>query len=266
MPLNKLNTYLIYAIVLITIITCMHLLFTKSNTKSNTEYFTNFIEIPAILYINLENRKDRKQQILDELKKIGADQKYIHRIDAVYMPKNGHKGCVQSHIKALKQIKSNSSIPYALILEDDFELAVSSSEFNSQISKIISTLEKRQQQWDVIMLATAYATKEPLEGLDDIVRIRKSTTSSAYIIKQEYVDTLLACFMDCDAHMSADKVKDPKNGFEDYALDQQWAKLQKRDNWFGFANDISKQRVVWSSIQTGVHENIRLTSDQNTTK
>lgn len=266
MPLNKLNTYLIYVIILITIMTCMHIYLTKSNNKSNTEYFTNAIEIPAILYINLENRKDRKQQILDELNKIGANQKSIHRVDAVYMPKNGHKGCVQSHIKALKQIKSNSSIPYALILEDDFELAVSPTEFNSQITKIISTLESSKQSWDIIMLATAYAIKEPLSGSDDIVRIRKSTTSSAYIIKWTYVDTLLACFMDCDAHMSADKVKDPKNGFEDYALDQQWAKLQKRDNWFGFTNDISKQRAVWSSIQTGVHENIRLTSDQNSTK
>ena len=50
--------------------------------------------------------------------------------------------------------------------------------------------------------------------------------------------------MDCDAHMSEDKVKDPKNGFEDYALDQQWAKLQKRDNWFGFKEDLSKHDQI----------------------
>jgi glycosyl transferase family 25 len=270
MLLNKLNTYLLYSIVIIILLTCMHIIF--STSSSSKESFTNYnnIALPQILYINLANRTDRKKQILEELEKLKLDntntntKTKIHRIDAVYMPKNGHKGCVQSHIKALKYIKSTSSVPYALILEDDFELAVSPDEFKAQITKIITTLEKRQQAWDVIMLATAYATKEPLEGSDDIVRIRKSTTSSAYIIKREYIDILLACFMDCDSHMSADKVKDPKNGFEDYALDQQWAKLQKRDNWFGFKEDLSKQRAIWSSIQTGVHENIRLISDQNT--
>lgn len=263
MFLNKLNITLICIILVILFMTCMHKIYNIEGFANNNN---NGIIIPAILYINLANRTDRKKQILDELDKLKLDntKTRVQRIDAVYMPKNGHKGCVQSHIKALNTIKATPGLPYALILEDDFELAVSPSEFNSQVAKIIATLENRHQSWDIIMLATAYATKEPL--VDDIVRVRKSTTSSAYIIKRAYIDTLLECFMECDSHMSADKVKDPKNGFEDYALDQQWAKLQKRDNWFGFSKDLSKQREVWSSIQTGVHENIRLTSDQNTAK
>jgi GR25 family glycosyltransferase involved in LPS biosynthesis len=228
---------------------------THDNTHDNIDQFINTLDTPNVLYINLDNRTDRNKQLLSELTKLEIPESKIHRISAVYMPKNGHKGCVQSHIKALNLVRKNKW-PYALILEDDFELAVTPTEFRSQMMDMITTLLKNKQDWDVIMLATAYSTKEPLAYSDNIVRIKKATTSSAYVINYDYIDTLLKCFYKCDDNMSEDKIKDPVNGMEEYALDQQWGKLQAIDRWFGFKKDPSKQREVWSSIQTNIHNNI----------
>jgi hypothetical protein len=58
--------------------------------------------------------------------------------------------------------------------------------------------------------------------------------------------------------MSEDKLNNPENGQEQFALDQQWLKLQEKDNWLGFKTDISKQRAIWSTIQTDFHETMRL--------
>ena len=40
--------------------------------------------LDAIIYINLDHRKDRKKQIEEELKKVGVDKKKIIRFPAVY--------------------------------------------------------------------------------------------------------------------------------------------------------------------------------------
>ena len=39
-------------------------------------------------------------------------------------------------------------------------------------------------------------------------------------------------------------------GYEHWALDQKWAELQNRDNWFCINNDPIKQRAIWSTIQS----------------
>jgi len=74
--------------------------------------------IDAILYINLEHRKDRNEHILNEIHKICTDNSKIHRIDAIKND-NGALGCGLSHIKALEYAVKNEW-KTVLILEDDF--------------------------------------------------------------------------------------------------------------------------------------------------
>ena len=72
----------------------------------------------AIAYINLKHRKDRKNHILKELKRLKVDKKKLHRVEARFTPFNGHLGCALSHIDALDfAIKKN--LNNILILEDD---------------------------------------------------------------------------------------------------------------------------------------------------
>jgi hypothetical protein len=240
-------TYIYVCVIVVILVVSIGIFYIRGNLES----FKNSIEMVElpILYINLDNRKDRKRQLLDELDKLGIPASSIHRIPGVFMPKNGHKGCVRSHLKALDAIRQNNW-PYALILEDDFELAVSPAEFNKRLADLLKRLDN--MRWDVIMLATAYAKKEPTTNLGaGICRIRKATTASAYIVNSAYVAKLAECFEYCDANMSEDKIHDVAKNFEIYALDQQWANLQARDAWYGFTSDISKQRDnTWSSTET----------------
>ena len=92
------------------------------------EAINSLDDIDAFIYINLENREDRKKQILGELEKLGIPSSKIFKISGVYIPDNGHKGCVQSHILALNMAKLNGW-RNVMIMEDDAELTTSAEEF-----------------------------------------------------------------------------------------------------------------------------------------
>ena len=151
----------------------------------SNRYFENFFteqhginRLDAIIYINLENRADRKDLLLKELETLNTNMSKVHKISGVYIPKNGHKGCIQSHILALNMCKLNNW-DRVLILEDDAQLTTSPEIFNNIINKTLDyldtldatnkqsthtseqtqTTQTKQTQinngWDVIMLATA---------------------------------------------------------------------------------------------------------------
>ena len=249
-------------------------------------------QLDAIIYINLEARNDRKELIMKELEKLNTDMSKVYKVSGVYMPKNGHKGCIQSHILALNMIKLNQW-NRVLILEDDAELNMSPETMNNVITKSLSELDTHYPEWNVIMLATANKVidtdytklnklntklnnklnnnnnntnmKKPLpidlglvfeeEKKEDIIplkleKLKSATTSSAYIVKKEYVNHILDLFNHCNNNMS------PKNmtseGNEHWALDQRWSEIQGKDNWFCINKDPIKQRSIWSTIQSDV--------------
>ena len=240
--------------------------------------------LDAIIYINLEARNDRKDLLMKELEKLKTDMSKVHKVSGVYMPKNGHKGCIQSHILALNMIKMNNW-NRVLILEDDAELNMTPETINSLINKSLEELDKNYPEWNVIMLATAnkvidkdynkinklknelnnnelnnelnkkplpidldiYTNKDKTNSLK-LEKLKQATTSSAYIVKKEYADNILNLFNHCNNNMS------PKNmsskGYEHSALDQKWAELQKNNMWFCIDKDPIKQRAIWSTIQS----------------
>ena len=71
-------------------------------------------DIKYCLYINLENREDRKELVEKECKKIGVNS---IRFNAVKMI-NGRIGCSLSHLKCL-QIAKKNNWPYVMVCEDD---------------------------------------------------------------------------------------------------------------------------------------------------
>ena len=238
-------------------------------------------QLDAIIYINLEARNDRKDLVLKELEKLNTDMSKVYKVSGVYMPKNGHKGCIQSHILALNMIKLNNW-NRVLILEDDAELNISPEKINSIINKSLTELDTHYPDWNVIMLATANKVLDkdynkinklknnnnkntkPLpidlglvfeEEKKEIIplhleKLKSATTSSAYIVRKDYVNHILDLFNHCNNNMS------PKNmtseGYEHWALDQRWAEIQGKDNWFCINKDPIKQRSIWSTIQSDV--------------
>ena len=223
--------------------------------------------LDAIIYINLENRGDRKDLLMKELEKLNTNMGKVHKVSGVFIPKNGHKGCIQSHILALNMIKLNKW-KRVLILEDDAELDMSPEAFNDLLNKTIDTLDSKYSNWDVIMLATANkiiddkiddmsinvvsldgSIKEPLPL--KIQKLKNATTSSAYIVKDTYVDNIINLFNNCNDNMEHSKLSG--QGYEYWALDQKWAELQIKDNWFVLEKDPIKQRAIWSTIMSESH-------------
>lgn len=235
---NNINN-IIPILAIILLILCIIIWYKKSYKDGFT--LNAMDKINGVIYINLDNREDRKKLIMDEMAKMGIPPSKIHKVSGIYIPKNGHKGCVQSHILALNIAKMNNW-DTALILEDDAELNVSVDDFNKKLNNIFTYLENKE--WDVIMIGKCNTVEK--ETINEFIKLKNATCGTGYIIKKHYYNKLLDLFVDCNNKMIPDKWGDTNN-FEPNALDQRWKLLQEKDNWYGFKKDLLKQRNIWST-------------------
>jgi hypothetical protein len=104
---------------IIILLLLFNLYFITQNTLDSFE--NSFDNIDAFIYINLEDKIDRKKEILAEFDKLNIPKNKIRKISGIRIPKNGHKGCIQSHILALQMAKLNNWNTVA-IFEDDSRL------------------------------------------------------------------------------------------------------------------------------------------------
>lgn len=226
-------------------------------------------QLDAIIYINLENRGDRKDLLLKELTALDTNMSKVHKVSGVYMPKNGHKGCIQSHILALNMVKLNQpQWKRVLILEDDAEITEEPTQFNDILAQALAKLDTLDPNWNVLMLATAWKEISPQDTPDKqaldiynpqghpvplaLQRLKSATTSSAYIVNSSYVDEILKLFDTCNGNLKPDRLNE--NNYEPWALDQQWRSLQERDRWYCLDKDPIKQRAIWSTIINESHK------------
>jgi GR25 family glycosyltransferase involved in LPS biosynthesis len=224
-------------------------------------------KIDKILYINLKHRKDRKRQIENELKKMSFPKNKIKRVDATLEKYNGHIGCCKSHIKVMNEIIKNNH-KYTIVFEDDFVFSVDQKTLDKKINGFF---EKYGDNWDMIQLASVYTT------LDDtnnkfIKKVKKASTSSAYIINRPFAELLLKDLKNSLnlMHKDMDRFNKKNNGIlkkktnTPHALDQHWYNLQSKSRWYLFKPYLGKQggTAGASSIMSGKLEaftnNIRL--------
>ncbi len=199
----------------------------------------NFID--KIVFINLNKRKDRLQEITEEFQKYDFPEEKIIRFEAIETPNFGLIGCGKSHIEVLKMAKENQW-KNILILEDDFQIIVSKEEFYQSFSYFFNHIDQKLP-WDVLMLA--YNLKNPgnyVQPFDNdfIGRIGYAQTASAYLVNHHYYDTLIENLTYANVMLS-------KTGRHwDYANDVYWKELQKKDMWLYFKNRLSIQRASYS--------------------
>jgi len=195
--------------------------------------------IDAIIYINLEHRKDRKVKLLKELAFLGIPPDKIFRIDAVFDLLNGHRGCAQSHIKALK-LAHEKKYQSVLILEDD----VTFIKDRSDIDLVLQTFFFRFSiNWDVFFLGAAVFDAAPTHQ-DNFKQVLCAECAHSYIVNHHYYTTLIDCFQSSIALMQHDQ------DFSDStfkSLDQTWKQLQKKDRWF-IGSIMTQQRRSYSDI------------------
>jgi glycosyl transferase, family 25 len=143
----KLST-LIVIVILLVIVIVLIIKFNVIYDLNIKEHF-NFDNNISIYVINLEERKDKKNNIMTELNNNNLNAEIIKAYNGKYLDleklnpisekrklRKGEIGCYLSHFECwLKFLKSNQE--YALILEDD---AVLGYDFQNKLSKIYNDL------------------------------------------------------------------------------------------------------------------------------
>jgi len=173
-------------------------------------------DIQNIYYINLDRRIDRKVHIEAQLKLLNWT---ATRFPAI-LNSFGALGCSLSHLALLKYAKNNN-LDHILILEDDVSF-LNPSLFLDNLNKFLKTYTN----FDVLLLAGN--NMGSYERIDDCcVKVSQCQTTTAYLVKNHYYDTLIKNYEN-----SINLLQLYPNKLDDYAIDQFWKKLQKTHNWF----------------------------------
>jgi len=183
-------------------------------------------------YINLESRKDRREQAEAELL---SQNIHAKRINASVFNFDygvpGAAGCSLSHIRALNS--TNADI--ALIFEDDFQF----------LEKFpMEDIVYPSFDWDVILFGYSGipGKKCLLVNQSKFCRATNMETSSAYAVKKSYIPFLISVF-----EISLRNLLD-RESKKNLPLDQIWKILQEHNNWYVYQPRVVKQRSGYSDI------------------
>jgi GR25 family glycosyltransferase involved in LPS biosynthesis len=190
-------------------------------------------DIKNIYYINLESRPDRKQHVEQQMKILDVT---YERFNAVKLA-NGAIGCSMSHLKCLEMAKKNGW-EHIMILEDDI-LFLNPELFKNQLNKFL----KNHKDFDVLLIAGNNVP--PYQKIDDsCIKVYRCQTTTGYIVKQHYYDTLISNMREGINLL----MKNPDKHVM-YAIDKYWFKLQEKDKWYLITPLSVTQREDYSDIE-----------------
>ena len=187
-------------------------------------------------YINLAHRQDRRQNIENELKKMNIHP--YQRFDAI---KHGFGalGCSKSHIKCL-ELGIQSGADHVVVFEDDFQFLISPSEYANLLESLQTV------HYDVVLLAYNAYDRNLRPTTHPLLRsIRDSRTASGYIVRRQYLPTLLYNFQEGARFLEMSRKENR------HACDIYWFPLQAVDKWFSYYKRAGKQRAGYSDIEKG---------------
>ena len=187
--------------------------------------------IDKIIYINLEKRKDRKENIENELNKFNLP---FERFNAFETKGCGIIGCGYSHLGVLKKAKK-MNYKNILILEDDFIFLVNKEEFENELTNFFNL----NLYYDVVFLSYGLEQSETLNN-GTVNRVLASTSASGYIVHHSYYDKLIKLYEWAIPLLEQTRIH------WIYANDQVWKNFQQTDKWFYFIKRIGKQMDGYS--------------------
>jgi len=202
----------------------------RANNHSKTKLPPKSINdhIDHVLYINLDRRPDRKEQIERQLSVF--DSHKITRVPGV-LHKNPAIGCATSHIHALKMAKEHGW-PNVLIVEDDAIWA--------NVDKAYPVFEKLiKDPYDVIMLGGTYPSWE-----EKSYRVKHALSTCAYLVHHSYYDKLI--------HAVEEGLVTRNASGHNIAVNVSFTMLQPVDNWFLVRPAFMIQRKSHSNIVGGI--------------
>jgi glycosyl transferase, family 25 len=141
--------------------------------------------------INLPDRPDRRQEITDELARVGwpGPVEWIAALrpsERGEFPTIGYRGCFLSHMKAMVEARRVAE-PVCIVLEDDCE-------FVAEPARIIGTIAALERyRWDFCYLGycEVLATEADENGLGVLPPHLRATGSHCYAVHRPALDDLL---------------------------------------------------------------------------
>ena len=197
-----------------------HSYFYKDTRKRKLKILNKYID--KVIYINLEERKDRRESTESLLGKIFEKNKII-RCNAIKSD-CGAVGCTKSHIKCL-EYAINNECKNILIVEDDIDISKYKSEYIFE--KLV------RNDYDVINLSGTNFSYNPFT-----YKLYRCKSSGSYMVNKHYYRKLKSTF---EEGLS---VK--------LALDQHWKKLQAIDNWKIINPPLFIQKESYSNIENKI--------------
>jgi GR25 family glycosyltransferase involved in LPS biosynthesis len=189
--------------------------------------------IKHIFYINLDSRPDRKEHVEKQLQILGLQGE---RFPAIRLS-NGRIGCSMSHLKCL-EIAKERDWEHVLILEDDIEF-LHPKLFETQLNKFFNN----QPEFDVLLFAgNNYPPYQKIE--DYCVKVFHCQTTTGYLVKKHYYDTLIANIRQ-GIHLL---IQNPEK-HSLYAIDKWWFQLQEKNDWYLITPLSVTQKEDYSDIE-----------------
>lgn len=183
------------------------------------EYFDH------IVLINLERRKDRLAESLQQFHKLGINLGEVSVIlfTGHDMPGDGNRGCTASHRGVLELI-CHHRWQRTLILEDDFHVVHDDCQerFGAMIGEV-------PNDWDMLYLGGHYGEKPRERVSPHVIRINHMKTTSSYAVTLEQarrmaphiygvgpIDELyLKCHMENNCYIFDPRLMIQRPGFSD---------------------------------------------------
>ena len=219
---------------------------------------------PLAFFINLEHRHDRRAAIEMELAFLPYE---IRQLRARYNPSDGHLGCGLSHVAALRTARMDGvKSPFFVVFEDDFEWRDGPEKGAAQLQAAIASAEERLlvrgKPWNVLLFAGRFTNEHggivdatdslfvgASGGSSSLLDLRDelgllSQTASGYVVRAEYVDTLLATWgVAMRARVAGDRSQAT-------SIDQAWKALQREQSgWLCTVPFLGRQRAGFSNIE-----------------
>jgi glycosyl transferase, family 25 len=192
--------------------------------------------IDAIIYINLDDRPDKKEYMESQLNALGVT---YERFSGIYQKKNG-VGCTKSHL-AVQKLARERGYKNVLILEDDFTFSVTKEDFERKLTELFET----GPVFDVCFLSNTTIEKdEPIEGCSFLNRAIDVYGAEAYIVQNHYYDAIISTY-----EIASQKLEETGMHWH-YTADRAWVPLLQSDRWYRFVERFGKQN------RDLVHDNI----------
>ena len=186
------------------------------------------------LFINLDHRKDRLEHVEKEFEKMGIQGERFNAIK----PSSGAVGCTLSHIKCL-EIAKERDYEQVFICEDDITFT-NPALFKENIEKFCTN---EDIMWDVLIIGGNNVPPYK-QYYNYCARVFNCQTTTGYIVKQEFYDTMIKNFKEGVTNL----MRDPTNK-RTYAIDIYWKKLQMENFWYMITPPTVTQYENYSDIE-----------------